>query len=156
MKFTNRNKSDLEISLEGNQLQIRGSREENDSNKIFIHRGIATRQFQRNFILAEGIEVEEASMDNGLLFIDLSQPISNEESKKIEIKDKNNKIKDNLYGNASLAFIKKEIHKEENFSTDVFSVYCADGTLLAAFDSKESAIAAILQSGLEHINLHYI
>ena len=58
------------------------------------------------------------------------------------------------YGNASLAFVKKEIHKEENFSTDVFSVYCADGTLLAAFDSRESAIAAILQSGLEHINLH--
>ena len=58
------------------------------------------------------------------------------------------------YGNASLAFVKKEIHQEENFSTDVFSVYCADGTLLAAFDSRESAIAAILQSGLEHINLH--
>ena len=58
------------------------------------------------------------------------------------------------YGNASLALVKKEIHKEENFSTDVFYVYCADGTLLAAFDSKESAIAAILQSGLEHIYLH--
>ncbi len=58
------------------------------------------------------------------------------------------------YGNASLAFVKKEIHNEENFSTDVFSVYCADGTLLAAFDSRESAIAAILQSGLEYINLH--
>ncbi len=58
------------------------------------------------------------------------------------------------YGNASLAFVKKEIHQEENFSTDVFSVYCADGTLLAAFDSRESAIAAILQSGLEYINLH--
>ena len=58
------------------------------------------------------------------------------------------------YGNASLAFVKKEIHKEENFCTDVFSVYCADGTLLAAFDSRESAIAAILHSGLEHINLH--
>ena len=53
-----------------------------------------------------------------------------------------------------LAFVKKEIHKEKDISTDVFSVYCADGTLLAAFDSKESAIAAILQSGLEHINLH--
>ena len=58
------------------------------------------------------------------------------------------------YGNSSHAFVKKEIHKEESFTTDVFSVYCADGTLLAAFDSKESAIAAILQSGLEHINLH--
>ena len=90
------NKKDLDISLEGNQLQIRGSRDDNEVDRIYIHRGIATRQFQRNFILAEGIEVEEASMDNGLLFIDLSQPINNEESKKIEIRDKNNKVKENL------------------------------------------------------------
>ena len=90
------NKKDLDISLEGNQLQIRGSRVDNDAERIFIHRGIATRQFQRNFILAEGIEVKEASMDNGLLSIDLTQPLNNEESKKIEIKDKNNKIKDKL------------------------------------------------------------
>ena len=83
-------KKDLEISLEGNQLQIKGFSHEDDSDKIFIHRGIATRQFQRNFILAEGIEVDDASMENGLLFVDLSQPINNEESKKIEIKD--NKI----------------------------------------------------------------
>ena len=89
-------KKDLEISLEGNQLQIKGFRPEDDSDKIFIHRGIATRQFQRNFILAEGIEVDDASMENGLLFVDLSQPINNEESKKIEIKDKKNKIKDKL------------------------------------------------------------
>ena len=89
-------KKDLEISLEGNQLQIKGFRPEDDSDKIFIHRGIATRQFQRNFILAEGIEVDEASMENGLLFVDLSQPINNEESKKIEIKDKKNKVKDRL------------------------------------------------------------
>ena len=94
-------KKDLEISLEGNQLQIKGFRPEDDSEKIFIHRGIATRQFQRNFILAEGIEVDEASMENGLLFVDLSQPINNEESKKIEIKDKNNKLKEKLisFGN---------------------------------------------------------
>ncbi len=90
------NKKDLDISLEGNQLQIRGSRDDSDAERIFIHRGIATRQFQRNFILAEGIEVKEAMMDNGLLSIDLTQPINNEESKKIEIKDKNNKIKDKL------------------------------------------------------------
>jgi len=89
-------KKDLEISLEGNQLQIKGFRPEDDSEKIFIHRGIATRQFQRNFILAEGIEVDEASMENGLLFVDLSQPINNEESKRIEIKDKKNKLKDKL------------------------------------------------------------
>ena len=88
--------ADLSITLENRQLVIHGKKNQKTDKRIFLYRGIATRQFQRNFILAEGIEVEEASMDNGLLFIDLSQPISNEESKKIEIKDKNNKIKDNL------------------------------------------------------------
>ena len=80
-------KQDLEINLEGNQLQIRGIKQENNNEKVFIHRGIATRQFIRNFILAEGIKVEGASMDNGLLFVDLSQPIVNDKSKKIIIKD---------------------------------------------------------------------
>ena len=80
-------KNELDVSLEGNQLQIRGVKEEDSRERIFIHRGIATRQFQRNFVLAEGIEVREASMDNGLLYVDLSQPINNDQSVKIEIKD---------------------------------------------------------------------
>jgi len=54
----------------------------------------------------------------------------------------------------SYAFVKKEVHKENNFSTDIFSVYGSDGMLLAAFDSKEAAIAAIMQSGLKYISLH--
>ena len=87
------NKDELDISLEGNQLLIRGNSQETDSERIFIHRGIATRQFQRNFVLADGIKVEGASMDNGLLFIDLLQPISHDESKKIEIKDKKSEKK---------------------------------------------------------------
>ena len=95
-------KKDLDISLEGNQLQIRGNKQEDDSEKVFIHRGIATRQFLRNFILAEGIEVEGASMDNGWLFVDLSQPINNDESKKIEIKDNKNKIKNSKLINLEL------------------------------------------------------
>ena len=84
-------KKDLEINLEGNQLQIKGFKNEDNDDKIYLHRGIATRQFQRNFVLAEGIEVEGASMDNGLLSVDLSQPINSEESKKIEIKDSSKK-----------------------------------------------------------------
>ena len=80
-------KEDLEINLEGNQLQIKGFKKDENDERIFLHRGIATRQFQRNFVLAEGIEVEGASMQNGLLSVDLSQPINSEESKKIEIKD---------------------------------------------------------------------
>ena len=80
-------KSELNINLEGNQLIIRGSKNDNDNEKIFIHRGIATRQFQRRFIIAEGIEVHGASIENGLLNIDLVQPISQEESKTIEIED---------------------------------------------------------------------
>lgn len=89
-------KKELDISLEGNQLVIRGCRSNVDSEKIYIHRGIATRQFQRNFVLADGILVNGASMENGLLFIDLLQPKSEEESKKIEITDKPKENKKNL------------------------------------------------------------
>jgi|TARA_B100000287_G_scaffold288153_1_gene271555 hypothetical protein len=56
--------------------------------------------------------------------------------------------------NSTCAFVKKEIQQNDHFSTDIFSVYCSDGTLLAAFDSREAAIAAILQSGLRYMSLH--
>ena len=89
-------KNELDVSLEGNQLQIRGNKKDDERDRIFIHRGIATRQFQRNFVLADGIEVQEASMDDGLLFVDLTQPINNDQSVKIEIKDTKKKKKTNL------------------------------------------------------------
>ena len=89
-------KNELDVSLEGNQLQIRGNKKDDERDRIFIHRGIATRQFQRNFVLADGIEVNEASMDDGLLFVDLTQPINNDQSVKIEIKDTKKKKKTNL------------------------------------------------------------
>ena len=89
-------KNELDVSLVGNQLQIRGNKKDDERDKIFIHRGIATRQFQRNFVLADGIEVKEASMDDGLLFVELTQPINNDQSVKIEIKDTKKKNKENL------------------------------------------------------------
>ena len=66
---------DLNVSLEDTQLIIRGRSEDNaeDEGRVYLHRGIASRQFQRNFVLAEGIEVQGASMDNGLLFIELER-----------------------------------------------------------------------------------
>ncbi len=64
---------DLSVQLENSQLVIRGRKaaEENEENRVFLHRGIATRQFQRSFILSEDIEVTGAALDNGLLNIDL-------------------------------------------------------------------------------------
>ncbi len=62
---------DLAVSLEDNQLVIRGRQVEDETGRIFIHRGIAARQFQRAFVLAEGIEVKGAALDNGLLHVDL-------------------------------------------------------------------------------------
>ena len=64
---------DLEVRLEDNQLVIRG-RQADDESRVFLHRGIAARQFQRGFVLAEGIEVTGAVLDNGLLSIDLRRP----------------------------------------------------------------------------------
>lgn len=64
---------DLSITVEDNQLVIRG-RQSDEANRTYLHRGIAARQFQRSFVLAEGIEVTGADLDNGLLNIDLMRP----------------------------------------------------------------------------------
>jgi len=64
---------DLEIQVEDNQLVVRG-RQKDDPDRVYLHRGIAARQFQKSFVLAEGIEVTGASLDNGLLSIDLTRP----------------------------------------------------------------------------------
>lgn len=65
---------DLSVQIENNQLVIRGRREAQDEReRIFLHRGIATRQFQRSFILSEDIEVLGAALDNGLLNVDLKR-----------------------------------------------------------------------------------
>lgn len=61
---------ELDISIEENQLTISG-RQVEDKTRVFLHRGIAARQFQRSFVLAEGIEVSGANLANGLLEIDL-------------------------------------------------------------------------------------
>ena len=65
---------DLQITQEDNQLVIRGRQTDDGQGRVFIHRGIAARQFQRAFVLAEGIEVRGAWMDSGLLHIDLARP----------------------------------------------------------------------------------
>ena len=78
---------DLSVQLEGNQLVVRGKQhEEAAADRVFIHRGIATRQFQRSFVLADGIEVEGAVLDNGLLNIDLRRPLAEENTRSIEIR----------------------------------------------------------------------
>ena len=66
-------REDLSVQLEDNQLVIRGKQGE-ESGRVFLHRGIAARQFQRSFVLAEGIEVRGAWLDNGLLHLDLVRP----------------------------------------------------------------------------------
>jgi HSP20 family molecular chaperone IbpA len=63
----------LEVSVEENQLVIRG-RQQEEKNRQYLHRGIAARQFQRSFVLADGMEVFGADLKNGLLAIDLARP----------------------------------------------------------------------------------
>ena len=78
--------SDLSLTIEDNQLVVRG-KQSDDENRIYLHRGIAARQFQRSFVLAEGIEVRGAWLDNGLLHIDLTRPQPETRVRTIEIKD---------------------------------------------------------------------
>ncbi|WP_296420795.1 Hsp20 family protein [Pseudooctadecabacter sp.] len=66
---------DLSITVEDNQLVIRGRQTDDSEGRVFLHRGIAARQFQRSFVLAEGVDVGEAIMENGLLHVDLSRSV---------------------------------------------------------------------------------
>jgi Molecular chaperone (small heat shock protein) len=68
-------REELQVTVEDRQLVIRGKQTESE-NRNFLHRGIAARQFQRAFVLAEGIEVTGAGLENGLLSIDLERPKS--------------------------------------------------------------------------------
>ena len=77
--------SDLSVSIEDNQLIIRGRQVEEESDRVFLHRGIAARHFQRSFVLAEGIEVVGASISNGLLHVDLTRPIPEQRVRNIPI-----------------------------------------------------------------------
>lgn len=63
---------DLAITVEDRQLVIRGRQQDDTADRMFLHRGIAARQFQRSFVLADGVEVGEAIMENGLLHVDLT------------------------------------------------------------------------------------
>jgi HSP20 family molecular chaperone IbpA len=76
---------DLQITQEDNQLVVRGRQKEEPEGRIFLHRGIAARQFQRAFVLAEAIMVEGAWLDNGLLHIELRRPQPESRVKTIQI-----------------------------------------------------------------------
>lgn len=74
----------LGITLEDGKLVIRG-RQKEDNERVFLHRGIAARQFQRAFVLAEGMEVLSADLSQGLLTIDLVRPAPERDVRKIDI-----------------------------------------------------------------------
>ena len=74
----------IDITVEDNQLSIRG-RQEDDRSRQYIHRGIAARQFSRTFVLADGIEVRSADLKDGLLSIDLARREPERSVRKIEI-----------------------------------------------------------------------
>jgi len=77
----------LEVTLEDNQLNISGKRDgAAEGERAYLHRGIAARGFIRSFILADGMEVEGASLEHGLLHIDLFRPEPEKKVKQIPIR----------------------------------------------------------------------
>ena len=77
-------RDELSVTVEENQLVIRG-RQLDDEDRTYLHRGIAARQFQRSFVLADGIEVKGARLENGLLMIDFEKPEPAQTVRTIEI-----------------------------------------------------------------------
>jgi HSP20 family molecular chaperone IbpA len=77
---------DLSITLEDKQLVVRGRQSDDTEGRVFLHRGIAARQFQRSFVLADGVEVTGAAMENGLLHVDLRRAVPETVVRTIEIR----------------------------------------------------------------------
>ena len=78
--------ADLTITLEDRQLVIRGRQRDDSAERLFLHRGIAARQFQRSFVLADGVEVSGATLENGLLHIDLERALPDTVVQTIQIR----------------------------------------------------------------------
>lgn len=87
---------DLEVTIEDNQLVIKGRNTDHNKERVYLHRGIAARQFQRSFVLAEGIEVVTARLEDGLLHIDMTRPLPEPEVRKIKIEKAQSVDKKNL------------------------------------------------------------
>ena len=77
---------DLAITVEDSALVIRGRQTDDSEGRVFLHRGIAARQFQRSFVLADGVDVGEAIMENGLLHVDLTRAVPERIVQTINIK----------------------------------------------------------------------
>jgi HSP20 family molecular chaperone IbpA len=77
---------ELTITLENTQLVIRGRQSDDDQGRVFLHRGIAARQFQRSFVLADGVEVSGAKVENGLLHVDLERSVPETVVQEIKIR----------------------------------------------------------------------
>jgi HSP20 family molecular chaperone IbpA len=80
---------DLAITVEDRQLVIRGRQGEEPADRVFLHRGIASRAFQRSFVLADGVEVAGANMEHGLLHIDLKRAVPETVVQTIAISSRN-------------------------------------------------------------------
>jgi HSP20 family molecular chaperone IbpA len=76
---------ELEVVAEDSQLLVRG-RQKDEGNREFLHRGIAARQFQRSFLLADGVVVREATLRNGMLIIAVVRPKAEKIARRIEIR----------------------------------------------------------------------
>lgn len=77
--------ADLSITVEDKQLVIRGRQQDDGQGRVFLHRGIAARQFQRSFVLADGVEVGAARLSDGLLHVDLNRKAPQSVVQKIKI-----------------------------------------------------------------------
>lgn len=76
---------DLSITVEDRQLVVRGKQSDDSDERVFLHRGIAARQFQRTFVLADGVDVAGAAMKNGLLHVELTRSVPESVVKTIKI-----------------------------------------------------------------------
>ena len=156
----------LDVTVEESQLVIRG-RQQDDKEHHYLHRGIAARQFQRTFVLADGMEVLGADLKNGLLSIDLARPEPERIMTNNSLTSREPKISPEalvLLGGGKIAYVKmvrsEDVRKQFPQApqlapgTLLYALHAADGTPIMLTDSREAAIANAWSQELETVSVH--
>jgi HSP20 family molecular chaperone IbpA len=139
-------RDEIEVTVEDNELTVSG-RQKDEGQREYLHRGIAARQFQRTFVLADGMEVTGADLRNGLLSIDLVRPEPERTIRKVKI----------AYLRPVLS---EEVHKlfpqapELAPGMKLWALLTAAGHPIMVTDSKAAAIANAHENDLEAVSVH--
>ena len=159
--------TDLSITVEARQLVVRGKQAEDGSDRVFLHRGIAARQFQRSFVLADGVEVAGASMEHGLVAHRSAARGARQHRANDQDHDRRGYVMNERNSAAevsgrpivyireiAVADLPPEVREQAQGREKLYAIGSEDGQQLALVDDRKLAFVVARQHDMEPVSVH--